>query len=368
MSTLLIFIDGLQHDLAIEKMPLLDSLKTSKVTPGIGFSNNLYPEMLCGTNPDEIGYFNEWSPLKNEVKKLPLYLRLLDSLRNYLYINVGIRRLVLRNIFGRDYSNIPFEYAHLFKPQGSHNFRDLGGDNLLHKYGFTIFDSVETKMDVGQRDLKSLEEINDKLEDKNYLLSLVDLDNLAHIYGTTSSEFLSHIDKLNSNLSNLVARFTSLNPLNQVYLFSDHGMVDVNKTVDFAPQIEARFGKMKENEYLYFIDSTYLRVWIKNPELRFDFERFLNGSQIGEIVGDKERVEFGLTNKEYGDIIFRLKEGSMFVPNFYGARPCKAMHGYSSYLLSQKAVFAKLDKNGLEYKLPETSKGIYYFLKNVLSS
>ena len=86
-KVLLVFIDGLQYDIAIEKMNILKKANNSRIIPGIGFSNNIYPEMLCGKNPDEIGYFNEWSPIKDKKNKLPFYLRFLDIFRSSLYIN-----------------------------------------------------------------------------------------------------------------------------------------------------------------------------------------------------------------------------------------------------------------------------------------
>ena len=141
--TLLIFIDGLPYHLAVEKMSLLQDAACSSLIPGIGFSNNIYPEMLCGQTPDEIGYFNEWSPkpdLKSQKKMT--WLSLLDIFRKFLYINAGLRKIVLRKFFKINFSNIPFKYAHLFKPQGSHDFKDLGDDSLLTQNDFVIFDSV----------------------------------------------------------------------------------------------------------------------------------------------------------------------------------------------------------------------------------
>ena len=366
-KTLLIFIDGLQYELALNKMKLLKKERSSRVIPGIGFSNNLYPEMLCGTDPDEIGYFNEWS-LNGINKSLPFYLRCLDVLRNLLYVNVGIRRLILRKLFKKDFSNIPFKYAHYFKPQGSHNFRDLKGDNLLYKFDFEIYDSVETTLGVGNRDVYMIDKIENELEQKNYLLSLVDLDNLAHIYGTTSKQFLGHIDCLDQKLKVLSDKFMSLNKDNEIYLFSDHGMVDVSLVVDFAKILEQEFGEMSYDSYLYFIDSTYLRIWVKDKKLFSKIEQFLIKQDFGETLNNDQRVEFGLTNKEFGDFVFRGNEGVMFTPNFYGARPCKSMHGYDSYLESQSAIFSKIDSHHLSISLPKKSKAIFHYLSKKLST
>lgn len=360
---LLVFIDGLQYDTAIEKMSILKNKENSRVIPGIGFSNNIYPEMLCGTNPNEIGYFNEWSPVKEKKSKLPFYLKWLDMFRWSLYINAGIRKIILRKIFKMDFSNIPFKYAHYFKAQGSHNFRDLTGNNILHDYSFEIYDSVETGLGVGQRDNFIIDKLDNELKQENYLLSLVDLDNIAHINGVTSKHFSDHTENLDNRLKKLFDKFMKLNSENEIYLFSDHGMVDVSQVVNF--NIEEKFGQMSENKYLYFIDSTYMRVWVKDNSLKDEFEEYLSTREFGELLTDEQRKEFGLTNKEFGDFIFRGKEGVMFVPNFYGGRANKAMHGYDSHLKSQNAIFSKIDYNKNDFTMPTTSKEIFHYLVKV---
>jgi len=364
-NILMVFIDGLQYDMAVDKLNILKDADNSRVIPGIGFSNNLYPEMLCGTNPDEIDYFNEWSPVKSEKRVLPFYLRWLDMFRGSLYINAGIRKIILKKFFHLDFSNIPFKYAHYFKAQGSHNFRDLTGNNILHDYNFEIYDSVETLKGVGERDKYIIDKLDDELSNSNYLLSLVDLDNIAHINGVSSTPFDKHIDYLDGSLQKLFNKFKLLNQENEIYLFSDHGMVNVSKVVNF--DIEKHFGVMDKNKYLYFVDSTYMRVWVKDKNLLGDFEEYLLNLEFGELLSEEQRKDFGLTNRAFGDFIFRGGEGVMFVPNFYGGRVNKAMHGYDSHLKSQNAIFSKIDDNGNNFDMPGTSKEIFHYLTKVIN-
>ena len=61
MATLLIFIDSLPYSYAENFVKKIDSsYQLSEVTPGAGFSNNIYAEIVTGLSPDQIGYFNEW--------------------------------------------------------------------------------------------------------------------------------------------------------------------------------------------------------------------------------------------------------------------------------------------------------------------
>jgi predicted AlkP superfamily pyrophosphatase or phosphodiesterase len=364
-KTLLVFVDGLQFDIAVERLSILKNANNSRVIPGIGFSNNIYPEMLCGKNPDEIGYFNEWSPVKFNAKRLPFYLRWLDLFRGSLYINAGIRKIILRKILNLNFSNIPFKYAHYFKPQGSHKFRDLIGGNILHEYDFKIYDAAEVSgKKFLQRDSFVIDQLSKNMSNENYLLSLIDLDSVSHVRGMKSNDFDQHIKMLDNKLTVLFEAFTSLNSENEIYLFSDHGMCDVTRVVDF--DIEHKFGRMNESKYLYFIDSTYLRVWVKDLDLMEDFCEYLENQEFGELLSESQRSEFGLTNREFGDLIFRGKEGVMFVPNFYGGRANKAMHGYDSYAQSQNSIFSSITRSKNDLKMPKTSKEMYHFLRKVL--
>lgn len=363
--TLLVFVDGLNYDVANDYLNFVNKNNSSVVTPGIGFSNNIYPEMLCGTNPDEIGYFNEWSPRNKGTKQTNSMLKFLDILRFNKYLNAGLRKIILKKIFKLDFANIPFRYVHLFKPQGSHQFRDLPDDSLLNKYNFEIYDAFETGLKRRIRDFKIIEDLEGSmLPQRNYFLSLLDLDHTSHVFGTRSIEVQDHLKVIEQKLKLIFEKFINLNPTGQIFLFSDHGMVDVNKGVRF--DIEKHLGRMDVNKYLYFVDSTYARIWIKDNKIESQLVKYLKSRNYGKIVSQEERITHGLSNKEFGDYIFRANEGVMFVPNFYGGRINKAMHGYDSKLPSQKAIFVDVLDKYSSNKKPNNSKGIFSFLNESL--
>jgi len=132
-------------------------------------------------------------------------------------------------------------------------------------------------------------------------------------------------------------------------------------------KLEERFGDMSESTYRYFLDSTFLRIWCHDEALREEIKIFLSEESSGEIIDEAERSTYGVTNRDFGDIIFRANEGIMFLPNFFGIRLVKAMHGYDSELKSQKAVFASLGvKKEDVSSLPNSSLGIFEYLKNRL--
>lgn len=370
-NSLLIFIDGFQYDEAVTRLSILRNARLSRVTPGFGFSNNIYPEMLCGTDPDEIGYFNEWSPKHDmEMGHASLLFNMLDLCRNNLYINAGIRSVIFNKIFKKKYCNIPFKYVNYFEPHGSHQFKDLGKQSLLYKYNLEIVDSVDFKRNrrmLDSRDKKSLKKIfTMDLRNKNIFLSLVELDNICHRYGIGSNEYSLHIEYLDKNLGRVIDSFKKANNECQIYLFSDHGMVNVTKKAEI--ELEKIVGDAVPDRYLYFLDSTFLRVWIKEPALYRKIFDYLKDIYDGEILSEQEREIFGVKNKAFGDIIFRAKEGVLFFPNFFGARMVKAMHGYNSDLRSQQAFFSQISGDSDASDLPRRSKEIYKFLSKQLAN
>lgn len=365
MKTLLIFIDGMSYSLAKSHLSILRDKKVDPFSPGIGFSNNLYPEMLAGQNPDEIGYFNEWSPKKRIGQELPILLRSFDLFRKSLYLNAGFRKIILRRFFGVDYSNIPFRYAHIFEPQGSHDFGDMT-DGLLVDHKFDIFDAVDVRGPVGERDKPALDLAENNLRDKNTLISLIDIDNLAHIVGLNSKRFFEHIEMLNLRLDPIVKKFVGLNPGANVIVFSDHGMVDVTEYVSL--DIERKFGTMTKDSYLYFLDATYLRIWTKDLALKRNIELYLRSQIFGAIVSEKERVEAGVTNPLFGDILFRANEGVLFAPNFYGGRKLKAMHGYDGKLESQLAFVGTVENGNTGSITPRNSKEVFALFSELLTN
>lgn len=337
----------------------------SSVRPGIGFSNNIYPEIFCGTNPDQIGYFNEWAPCKKpqQINHIGV-LKLFDSLWKFRYINAGIRKLILKKIFQIDHANIPFQYVKYFDRQGTHNFRKLGDKSLLQDHDFEIYDPLDCPDgDCVFKDKFIIEKaIKTDLKGKNVFVASVGIDSISHQKGIKSKPFFEHIDYLNTMIPELIAKYLLGNQGASVFVFSDHGMAKVNKFVNV--DIEKEFGKMSPGKYLYFIDSTFIRFWVKDDSLKNSILEFMSSQKDGQILGDEDRIEYGVTDKNYGDIIYRANEGVAFLPNFFGGRKIRAMHGYESRLVSQQAFFA--DITNKSQAMPLTSSEVHsYMLKHL---
>jgi hypothetical protein len=363
---LLIFVDGLGKELT-QNANLTQKWSPSFFAPGIGFSNNLYPEMLCGKNPDQMGYFNEWyvdiKP-KSFLEKLILPL---DLLRRRIYINAGLRKLILHKVFRKNYGNIPFRYVNYFSAYGSHDFRVLGPDSLLEKYNFKIVDSVEERREtMGARDFIAIKKITNEIREKNYqgnfFLSLVDIDNLQHVHGMDHKIVINHTKRVFSELQRLILEIKKNTEIEYV-IFSDHGMTGVTEYCDLG--IEKQFGLASPDSYLYFVDATYARFWFFDDEKRLQAEvvDWLRNSKHGKVLSTDERRTYGIETKAFGDIMFRADVGKMFLPNFFGSRRIKAMHGYDSTHESQSAFIC----SNINSKLPTKCADVHSYLESICS-
>lgn len=368
MPTLLIFVDSLPYLLADKFIANISpDYAVNEIRPGAGFSNNIYAEIVTGLGPDEIGYFNEWELKKGKKNKVftQKILQLFDPLRNYIYLNAGLRRLVLKRFFNLNTFNIPFKYLHLFQAGKSHNFRDIGNGNILHERSFDIYDSAEVSDRVGQRDRIIVEQSIKELRNENTLLSFVDLDNIAHIYGMESSEYDTHIKYLEFSISKIIEKYKSFSKRNKVVLFSDHGMVPVTRGVKFA--LESKFGPVSPDTFVYFVDSTYVRIWSRHQKILNQISGYLSVCDFGHIISESERADLGFSSREFGNLMFRANEGVMFAPNFFGARVSKAMHGYDPYLKSQSAFFSCCDAAAAKIvEMPKNTKEIYTALSRII--
>lgn len=349
-KNLIIFIDSLPFGYAC-KMSSISKFKPVKVTPGFGYSVNILPELLGGYSPDDINYFNEWGYNGRSHFKI---FKILNVFRFNYYIDRIIHRLVSK--FIANVANIPFHILPYFKHKqylpyikgfpkqtilSEKNFNlitynDFKGENLDKK----VF--IKTKKDIPYF--------------KNTFITFCDLDHIGHIYGVGSREYKNKINELDYYIEEL-NKITTQENYNLIVL-SDHGMVNVKGSVNI--KIEKAIGKASKKNYLYFIDSTLLRVWVFNENYKEKVLNYIKKIKEGHILTEKERLKYGLVSRKFGDIIFILDEGFVFSPSFFGKKIPKAMHGYSPELESQKAFIAC---NKEEIKDVNNAKDVYEFFE-----
>ncbi len=115
----------------------------------------------------------------------------------------------------------------------------------------------------------------------------------------------------------------------RLVLLSDHGMVDVERSVDVMGALE-RLSCRWPRDYVPFLDSTFARFWWRSPAARGEVRPALDALGGGHWLAEDELERAGVLfpAREYGEDVFLLDPGALLLPSFMGATRLAGMHGY----------------------------------------
>ena len=345
---LVIFVDALPYDRAVNIVNTLKADTHLKSIPGVGYSINVKAEMFAGLKPDDVGYFCEWNynPENSSAWWVKLGIPILEWLSSFNhFIDRVIHKLITLARGERIYA-IPYRILPMLKCSGLTAYeRNFRAPTFLSEGNFErVLYSEE-----GVNDKKVFDKASEKLrEEKNdrLFVSTAELDGVMHHYGMSCQRYEDQISLIEESAVNLIQEFISIHGDQAKYfLFSDHGMAPVLEPVDF--DISHYCGQPSNESYVYVIDATFYRVWINNEDLRTKIiDAFGSINHVGHILTEEERIKYGLVDRRHGDIIFLLNESKQFAPNFFGKEISQAMHGYDPELKSQAGAFVSNTNSG----------------------
>ena len=163
-------------------------------------------------------------------------------------------------------------------------------------------------------------------------------DSYGHNFGPNSKEIKNEINKLDILLKDSVQKLLEIDNDTKFLFLGDHGMTNVDSTINIKSEISkiSKRHKLKEKrDFIYFLDSTLLRMWFfnnKSKEIFFDeINKNTLFSQKGLIINkslaDKYYLPF--ENRKYGDLTWWANEGVLIYPDFFHKRKIlTGMHGY----------------------------------------
>ena len=378
-----ILADALRHDyIKIHSMEFLSreldinsQIGPVKVEPSTGFCEII--EYLSGKKASEHGLLCQINRRKNwhEIK-YDKYLGILQiivkktrkipKLRGAVSIAVTslLKKVIPEDILRVRY-NIPLDFLSFFEPTESKTkYDDIsfgGGKNILRelrKSNFTIdmndfveFNKIEGTDDDRINNL--LHKINNKsLED--FTMYYLGYCEMAHFWGTENSKFSKLMrqfdDKIKSIHDNLKNNYNDFD----LYIVGDHGMVEVEEYIDIENFIRKYLKDLKKGvDYIYFIDSTIVRIWF-HPEIDkkivsktyYKLENVLSSKIEKSNINSKEYLS--QFQPDYGEIMFLLKSGKVFFPDFFSNEKNKGMHGYCGSVNHQLGSFFHFDSKGIK--------------------
>ncbi len=163
-----------------------------------------------------------------------------------------------------------------------------------------------------------------------YFFRFFDLDGIIHDNGLNSEKTRKCLIKTANLIKNLKKMIEKNLDDYFLLIFSDHGMVHVNEeinTENLLNEIRKKIGK----SFHYFIDSTMIRFKLDDKSSIEKLKDFLDEKSYGIVLNEdfKKIFNINIPDSLYGDVVFVLNKGKIFLPNFFqGYNKIKAMHGY----------------------------------------
>lgn len=176
-------------------------------------------------------------------------------------------------------------------------------------------------------------------------LYLTAVDALGHAHGPTAPEIGDHLRWYEAHIQGILetARARGVEP--HLSIFSDHGMVTVERRVDIQKAI-AGLGLRYGEDYVAVYDSTMARFWYLRPEVRPRLEEALAGVPQGRVLSPSEKKRYGIAfaGDKFGETIFLLDSGVVIYPSHMSRRVPTAMHGYDPDDTRNDGVFLASEK------------------------
>jgi len=132
-------------------------------------------------------------------------------------------------------------------------------------------------------------------------------------------------------LSAIYQKLTGIFGKDLVFLiFSDHGQCECSYQFNLLSELDKKRLKLGD-DYLCFIDATLALFWPKDKVVKEKILKILSKIKIGNVIDEalQKRCHIRFNDERYGEIIFVLKPGGTFFPNFFSAfGAMRGLHGY----------------------------------------
>jgi hypothetical protein len=321
-----------------------------------GYSFAIQSCMLSGKYPDET---NHWMPYFYCPKESPFLFKALNIMRafspldrlqtlRYLMVKVS-RQLFLKK--GVQANNIPlceidkialYPYYYMCELPFFFELREL----LVEKSqtALTYIGSPKQKTNLHGTLFEHLRK--SKHENEIIIIYHDTLDGLGHAFGPNSPQCLNYAKSLDSALSATYRKLTNYLDKHFTFLvFSDHGQSELKFQINILSELSKKGLKLGA-EYICFVDATLVLFWPKDEDVKERIKGALDKIGQGVVIDNDNRKRYHLefNDNRYGEIIYVLKPGGIFFPNFFSPfGTMKGLHGYlpeegvqKSFLISNK--------------------------------
>jgi hypothetical protein len=312
----------------------------------LGYSNAIIPSIFSGTYPS---HHNIWGLYKMSPATSPFKVpRLFPSFifDKNLLLRYFINTMVYRDCKIRGLlphymtpANVPLRILKYFDISMKKHFTESNSlestvtlFDLMRQNGIK-FEYVGFPWKKGnQQILASAEERILNSSSSSAVITYIDeIDHYEHKYGVHSNDFIKQLRLFDELCSNFLRKMMNIEKDMAVTIFSDHGMKDVDGTINLKNVVDSTELRI-EKDYLLFLDSTIARFWPFNKNARESLTEVLMNSKGGRLLSTEETIRYKVNFKSdiYGELQYLADPGKLILPNFFTIRKrsMKAMHGW----------------------------------------
>lgn len=348
MKNLVVFlyIDALNSSfLSRNIMPFLSSFATKHYCHVLenvfGYSFAIQSCMLSGKYPDET---NHWMPYFYCPEESPFLFKTLNALKIFFpldklqtlrYLTVqGSRRLFLKK--GVQTNNIPlceigkmalYPYYYMCELPFFFELRELLAENS--QTALTHIGPPKQRTNLQSTLFEHLKK--SKHENEAIIIYHDTLDGLGHAFGPNSPQCLTYAKSLDSALAATYRKLTnSLGEHFTFLVFSDHGQSELKFQINILSELSKKGLKLGV-DYICFVDATLALFWPEDDAAKEKILGTLNKIGQGMVIDEDRRRKYHMEfdDDRYGKIIYVLKPGGTFFPNFFSLfGAMKGLHGY----------------------------------------
>jgi Type I phosphodiesterase / nucleotide pyrophosphatase len=315
----------------------------------LGYSNAIIPSIFSGKYPSQ---HNIWGLYKKSTScttspfKISTIFPSSICDRNLLLryaVNTIIfsdckRRGLLPNYFMP--ANIPIKILKYFDISMKKHIIEPGSmDGTL-----TLFDLMRQKnirfeyvgypWDKGNEQIFASVKNHLSNDSSSVVIAYIDeIDHAEHKHGVHSEDFIRQLRLFDELCARFLEKIMDTEKKNNlaVTIFSDHGMKDVDGTINLKEVVDSADLEI-EKDYLLFLDSTIARFWALNENAHQYLREVLASTKGGRLLSKEETIKYKINFKSniYGDLQYLADAGKLILPNFYTIRggAVKAMHGW----------------------------------------
>ena len=330
---LCIFIDAL-NPRYLEYMPFLNSIKEKclhgSLEVPLGYTGNI-ASFMTGVWPEKHKIFDLFIPDKKPSKKISNkyilgFIRFLQN-KKLFYTPPKAKEMewfktsIDKNWAQENSLRCPTIFDILEK--NKKNFESIDWPNHFKNRRGRIFFSKR---------YNNILRLGKKSKADFIFIHFLDLEK-AHELGTKSEKIIKLAKKIDDAIKQL------WNKKDNILIFSDHGMDDVEKEVNILKEIK-KLGLKFGEDFVYIIGSTTVEFWFRNEFAEKKVINMLKNLSYGEIIQNKK---FKINTNS---VIFLVDFKTAFYPNFFSKKHFKATHGWNPKIQKTYYILKNYKKKG----------------------